>query len=187
MASRIRRFRISGLAVILAILIIPHSLLGQSPGAPNPGSPGKVAVQTAPSALLEVGGEVTRPLSLNAADFAKLPHQTVRAKGHDGVESQYQGVALIEILARAGVPVGKELRGKAMGLFVVVEASDGYRAVYALAELDSEFTDRVILLADRRDDKLLPAQAGPLQVVVPGEKKHARWVRQVIRLKVGRA
>jgi hypothetical protein len=26
----------------------------------------------------------------------------------------------------------------------------------------------------------------PFQIIVPGEKKHARWVRQVIRLKVGR-
>ena len=73
-----------------------------------------------------------------------------------------------------------------MALFVVVEAADGYRAVFALAELDPEFTDRVILLADRRDDKPLPGQAGPFQIIVPGEKKHARWVRQVIRLKVGR-
>jgi hypothetical protein len=43
------------------------------------------------------------------------------------------------------------------------------------------------LLADRRDDKPLSGQAGPLQVIVPGEKKHARWVRQAIRIKVGRA
>ena len=48
------------------------------------------------------------------------------------------------------------------------------------------FTDRVILLADRRDGKPLSAREGPFQVIVPGEKKHARWVRQVIRLKVGR-
>ena len=117
---------------------------------------------------------MAHPLSWTATEFAKLPRQSVRAKGHDGVESQYQGVSLIEALARAGVPSGKELRGKALSLFVVVEAADGYREVYALAELDPEFTDRVILVADRRDDKPLPAHSGPLQVIVPGEKKHAR-------------
>ena len=68
----------------------------------------------------------------------------------------------------------------------IVEASDGYRAGFALAELDPAFTDRVILLADHRDGKALAAKEGPLQIIVPGEKKHARWVRQVIRLKVGR-
>ena len=139
------------------------------------------------SVRLEVAGELTHPLSFDAESFAKLPHRTVKAKGHDGVESQYQGVPLIEILAKAGVPTGKELRGKALGLYVVIEASDGYRAVFALAELDSEFTDRVVLLADRRDEKPLDAHAGPLQVIVPGEKKFGRWVRQVIRIKVSKA
>ena len=84
-------------------------------------------------------------------------------------------------------PPAKSLRGPAIALYVVVEAADGYRAVYALAELDSAFTDRVILLADRRDGRPLSAREGPLQVIVPGEKKHARWVRQVIRLRVAAA
>ena len=48
------------------------------------------------------------------------------------------------------------------------------------------FTDRVILPADRRDGLPPSARDGPLQVVVPGEMKHARWVRHVIKLKVGR-
>ncbi|MGP0065641.1 MAG: molybdopterin-dependent oxidoreductase [Isosphaeraceae bacterium] len=170
------------------IAMLPLATLGFEVAAQSPkGAPPQAAVQTGSPSLLEVVGEVTRPLSLSAAEFAKLPRQTLRAKGHDGVESRYEGVSLIEILSRAGVPTGKELRGKAMALFVVVEASDGYRAVFGLAELDAEFTDRVVLLADRRDDKPLPTQAGTLQVVVPGEKKHARWVRQVIRLRVGRA
>jgi DMSO/TMAO reductase YedYZ molybdopterin-dependent catalytic subunit len=185
--NRIRRSRAIGLATILALAMLGLDAAAQSPGESRTGLPPNAAVPTESSPLLEVGGEVAHPFSLTAAEFAKLPRQTLRAKGHDGVESQYQGVSLIELLAKAGVPTGKDLRGKALALFVVVEASDGYRAVFALAELDSGFTDRVILLADRRDDKPLSGQAGPLQVIVPGEKKHARWVRQAIRIKVGRA
>jgi DMSO/TMAO reductase YedYZ molybdopterin-dependent catalytic subunit len=142
--------------------------------------------RTDPPALVQVSGDVSHPLALSAADLAKLKHQTVRAKRHDGVESQFEGVPLGDILAQAGVPVGKDLRGAAMALYLVVEASDGYRAVFALAELDPAFTDRVILLVDRRDGQPLSSRDGPLQIVVPGEKKHARWVRQVIKLKVGR-
>jgi DMSO/TMAO reductase YedYZ molybdopterin-dependent catalytic subunit len=136
--------------------------------------------------LVQVIGEVKQSLALTAADLAKFKHQTVGAKRHDGVESQFEGVPLIDILAKAGVPVGSNLRGPIMALYLVVDASDGYRAAFALAELDSAFTNRVILLADRRDGQPLSARDGPLQVVVPGEKKHARWVRQVIKLKVGR-
>ncbi len=185
MPHPIRRFRATGLATVLTFAILGLAA-GVRAGA-KPSAPLQPQAPTGSSILLEVQGEVAHPLSWTATEFAKLPRQSVRAKGHDGVESQYQGVSLIEALARAGVPSGKELRGKALSLFVVVEAADGYRAVYALAELDPEFTDRVILVADRRDDKPLPAHSGPLQVIVPGEKKHARWVRQVIRIKVGRA
>jgi DMSO/TMAO reductase YedYZ molybdopterin-dependent catalytic subunit len=185
--QRIRRSRAGGLAAILVLAMFGLGVAAQSPGKSKTGLPPNAAVQTDTSTLLEVGGEVAHPFSLTASEFARLPRQALRTKGHDGVESQYQGVPLIEILAKAGVPTGKDLRGKALALFVVVEAADGYRAVFALAELDSGFTDRVILLADRRDDKPLSGPAGPLQVIVPGEKKHARWVRQVIRIKVGRA
>jgi DMSO/TMAO reductase YedYZ molybdopterin-dependent catalytic subunit len=136
--------------------------------------------------VVQVVGQVAQPLSLTKEELAKLPRQTVEAKGHDGVESQFEGVPVIEILAKAGVPTGQDLRGPAMAHYVVVEAADGYRATFALAELDPAFTDRVILLADHRDGKPLVAQSGPLQIIVPGEKKHARWVRQVITLKVGR-
>jgi DMSO/TMAO reductase YedYZ molybdopterin-dependent catalytic subunit len=137
--------------------------------------------------LLEVVGEVSRPLSFSVDDFAKLPRQSVRATGHDKIESVYQGVSLGEILVRSGAASGSELRGKALSLYVVVEASDGYRAVFALPELDAAFSDRVILVADRRDERPLDAHNGPLQIVVPGEKRHGRWVRQVVRLRIGRA
>ncbi|MFO0893059.1 MAG: molybdopterin-dependent oxidoreductase, partial [Isosphaeraceae bacterium] len=65
--------------------------------------------------------------------------------------------------------------------------ADGYRAVFALPELDPDFTDRPVLLADRRDGRPLPGKDGPLQVIVPSDKRHSRWVRQVVALRVGRA
>jgi hypothetical protein len=137
--------------------------------------------------LLRVEGEVPTPLRLTSLQMAQLPRQTVQAKGHDGKDSRYDGVALYEILKKAGLPQGKELRGKAVALYLVAEATDGYRAVFALPELDPDFTDRVILLADHRDGQPLSAKEGPLQIVVPGEKRHSRWVRQVVVLQIGRA
>jgi hypothetical protein len=138
------------------------------------------------AAQLEVLGAVARPCTISADERAKLPRQSVKAKAHDGKESQYDGVALVDILTKAGAPFGKELRGQAMVFYVVVEASDGYRAVFAFPELDPAFSDRVILLGDHRDGQPLSTREGPLQIIVPGEKKHARWVRQVIRLRVAR-
>ncbi|MGH9901072.1 MAG: molybdopterin-dependent oxidoreductase [Pyrinomonadaceae bacterium] len=136
--------------------------------------------------LLNVGGEVERPLRVGAADWKKLPRRAVRAKDHDGKEAAFEGVPLIEILQAAGAKVGEDLRGKNLAAYLLVEAADGYRVVFALPELDPAFNDRPILLADLRDGKPLSAAEGPLRVIVPGEKRHARWVRQVIALSVRR-
>jgi DMSO/TMAO reductase YedYZ molybdopterin-dependent catalytic subunit len=136
--------------------------------------------------VLSVGGEVPRPLKLTAPEFARHPRRTLRAKDHEGKDADFEGVPLVELLKSSGVKFGQDLRGPALATYLVVEAADGYRAVFALPELDPAFSDRVILLADRRDGKPLAAKEGPLRVVVPGEKRHARWVRQVTALKVGR-
>ncbi|HKA22078.1 MAG TPA: molybdopterin-dependent oxidoreductase [Blastocatellia bacterium] len=141
----------------------------------------------APEYQLSVGGEVERELKLSLADLAKLPRRLVRAKGHDGVESMFEGVALIDILDKAGLKFGEGLSGKSLALYLVVEASDGYRVVFALPELDPAYTDRVIILADKMDGAKLSESPGPVRIVVPGEKRQARWVRQVSALIIKRA
>lgn len=134
--------------------------------------------------LLTVSGEVEHPLQLTAADLSHLPRHSVRAAEH-GKEAAFEGVALSDVLKMAGIPTGEHLRGKLLVKYLLVDARDGYQVVFALAELDSAFTDREVLLADRRDGKPLSAEEGPLRIVVPGEKRPARWVRQVRELKVG--
>jgi hypothetical protein len=59
--------------------------------------------------------------------------------------------------------------------------------LYALAELDTAFTDGVILVAVRRNGEALGAEDGPLRIVVSWEKRQGRWCRQLIALRVGRA
>jgi DMSO/TMAO reductase YedYZ molybdopterin-dependent catalytic subunit len=147
-------------------------------------SPARAAAQAEP--LLRVDGESGSALSLNPEEFAKLPRKTVRAIDHGGTEAEFEGVPLSEILARAGAPLGDRLRGEAMATYVVVKAADDYQAVFALAELDPSFTDRVVLLADRRDGQPMAKPQGPLRIVVPGEKRHGRWVRMVETLSIQR-
>jgi DMSO/TMAO reductase YedYZ molybdopterin-dependent catalytic subunit len=158
---------------ILAILFCP--LIALAEGEPKP------------ETVLNIAGEVPHPQKFTADELAGLPRQTVRAKDHSGVESDFEGVSLHDVLKRSGVAFGVDLRGPELANYLVVEAADGYRAVFALPELDPASSDRIILLADRRDGKPLDAREGPLRIVVPGEKRHSRWVRQVVTLRVGRA
>lgn len=137
--------------------------------------------------VLRIGGDIERPQQWTLDDLATLPRREVRAQDRDGTEVTFAGVALVDLLRLTGVPLGAELRGSNMALYLLVEAADGYRVVFALPELDPAFTDRVVLLADRRGGQPLAAAEGPLRLVVPGEKRHARWVRQVVSCTVRRA
>ena len=142
---------------------------------------------TEPVISLSVSGEVEKPLKLSASDLAKLPQRSIRVKGHDGKESEFTGVPLVEVLKLAGVKFGEDLRGKNLALYLAVEAADSYRAVYALPELDPLYTDKLILLATKREGKPLDDKEGPLRIIVPDEKRQTRWVRQVTGLVIKRA
>lgn len=136
---------------------------------------------------LEVSGEVEKSLKLTLADLELLPHQTVDAVEHSGEKAQFTGVPLYQILKSAGVPLGEQLRGPALSLYIVVSASDGYQAVYALPELDPLANEGPVILADQKNGQPLDAATGPLRMILTKEKRHARWIRQVIKIDVRRA
>ncbi|HUD43485.1 MAG TPA: molybdopterin-dependent oxidoreductase [Dokdonella sp.] len=137
-------------------------------------------------AVVKIGGEVAKPLTLDAALLARLPRSKVKAAAH-GVEGEWEGVSLIEMLRAAGAPVGAALRGQDLQLYVRVSAADGYRVVYALAELDPAFRDDGVILADRRDGRPIAGDEGPFRLIAPREARPGRWVRQVIAIDVLRA
>ena len=134
--------------------------------------------------IVKVTGEVRAPLDLKLSDLQQYNQVQVKYKDKDGNYHNYSGVVLADILQKAGVPLGKELHGKNLAKFVVAEGSDGYQAVFALAELDNGFTDRQIILAMTIDGKPLAATEGPFRIIVQDEKKQARCVRMVTAIKV---
>ena len=132
--------------------------------------------------ILKVSGEVIKPLQLQTADLAKMKRTTVNLKDRDGNEHPYTGVPIAEILDLAGVTTGKQLRGENLTKYMLVKCADGYEVLFSLAELDSSFTDRTVILADSTEGKPLRSGKGPFRLVVPGEKKPARSSFQVTEL-----
>ena len=129
---------------------------------------------------LTVENGTGKQTQLTRADLEALPHVKVTT----GASATFEGVALGPLLAKAGVGLGETLRGKRMASCLLVEAADGYRAVIALPELDPAFTDKQIVLAFLKDGKPLDDKEGPYRIVIPDEKRMARWVRQVTTLKI---
>src|SRR5215467_11889710 len=136
-----------------------------------------------PPASLQITGAVKRPLTLVADDLAKMSRATVKTT-NNGMETVYEGLWLHEVLKRAGVPQGSELRGKALAGYVLAEAQDGYEVVFSLGELDPSFIDNEILLADTANGKPLFGAQGRFRLVAPKDKPGARSVRMLTKLEV---
>ena len=141
----------------------------------------QAAAQTpTPVPQLKIGGAVSTPLSLTAADLKNLPRTTLHVTNpHENKTETYEGVLLEELLQRAGISHGDQLRGKLMTSFVIAEAEDGYKVVFALAELDSDITNSEVLVADTVDGAPIDAKRGPFRLVAPHDKRPARWVRML--------
>jgi hypothetical protein len=125
------------------------------------------------------------PVTLSLAEFRALPHRTLQVQNpHDRKNETYEGVLLLDLLAKVGAPLGENLRGKELTTRVIAEAADDYRVVFSLAELDTSIGDAAVFVADRMEGAPLYEKTGPLLLVVPKDKRHARWVRMLKTLRV---
>ena len=113
-----------------------------------------------------------------AATLAALPRETV-ATTANGEALRCEGVELATLMQAAGAMPVEPLRGAQLGRYVQVDGRDGGRVVFALAEFDPTLGNRAAFLVDRCDGKPLDDEVGPLRLVVPGEARPVRWVRQV--------
>ena len=126
---------------------------------------------------------VPKPATLlSLADLQAMPRTHLQAKTQDGKAHDFEGVAVAELLKRAEFPQGEAVRGGVLSRYILVTARDGYRVLFSLPELDPAFSDGRVLLADRIDGQPLPPPDGPLRLIVPNDKRPARWVRMVERI-----
>lgn len=147
-------------------------------------SSASLLAQASPSSSITVEGEVTKKLKLTLEDIKQYPSMEVKAKDRQGDEHTYKGTPLAMVLDSAGVTLGKNLRGENLVKYVLVTAVDNYQVVYSLAEIDTEFTTNVILLATHVDGNLLPKGEGPFRLVNLADKRPARWIREIRSIRV---
>ncbi len=141
------RYQPSRVSVSLALLLTLRCTLAPRLAAQTP----------AGSAQITIGGDVSSPLTISADDLKKMPRQTLKVVNpHDKKTEAYEGVPLADLLKRAGVPQGEAVRGPLLASYILVEAENGYRVVFSLAELDAGFLDSDVLLADTLDGARLP-------------------------------
>jgi DMSO/TMAO reductase YedYZ molybdopterin-dependent catalytic subunit len=136
---------------------------------------------------LVVDGNVPTRLSLSLEMLKQVGSIRVQVDRQGGLAT-YEGVPLVELLRRAGVNIGRApLRGPDVTAIVSAVGPDGFRAVFALAELDPAAADGRVIVAYARDGRALGADEGPLRIVAPADKYPVRWIRNIVRLTVSDA
>lgn len=166
---------------LAALAGVCMALASRSIGAQAPAA----APAAAPVTTLTIIND-GKSISLTHAELKTMPRTKVEVKTEDGTVNIYEGVLVGELLKKAGAPIGPGMRGTAVASYVVASASDGYQAVFAIAELDPNFTDEDITVADTVDGKPLFAYQGPLRLVAPKDKRGARSVRMLEKIEVVR-
>jgi len=150
----------------------PRSAMGQM------GDMNKPIVPSGP--LKIVFGDKSSQWTL--ATLASLPQKTITVHNeHTKADETYSGVQLIDLLTPLGV--SDKPHGKGLRLYVVAVGSDGYEAVYSIGEITPDVSSSTVIVADTENGKPL-AGDGPFKTVTTSDKRPARWVRNLVEIRV---
>jgi hypothetical protein len=148
-----------------------------------------LAARTSPSALADPAGVLEVQVGAGAAqrltpeELGRFPVTGVEVpvpEGHGTGRIRYAGVLLWTLLNQAGLE-GMQARERVRQV-VTVTGQDGYAAVLALGEIDPAFEGKQVLIATAADGR--PIGASSLRLVVPGDRRGGRSVRDVVRIEV---
>jgi len=122
--------------------------------------------------------------SLTAADIEKLPTAQLKISfgtDHGKLNATFAGPLLWKVLGAAHAVDPTNPKAAVRG-YVLVTGSDGYCAVIALGEVAPAFENKQVLLAETMNGE--PLGAGHLRLVVPGDARGGRSVRDVVSIAV---
>ncbi|MBV9848286.1 MAG: molybdopterin-dependent oxidoreductase [Armatimonadetes bacterium] len=162
----------AGIAALLAVLAAPPA--------------GAAGAFTDASGTFSVTGAVIRA---GAWSVPRLCHdlagdvRTVRytLKGSHHVA---HCVPLLAVLLAAGPRINPQIKHHILQFVVIARGKDGYAVAFSLAEMQSMFGHEAVWVAWDRDGEPLSADEGPVELLVPGDVKAARWVHGLAALTV---
>jgi hypothetical protein len=169
------------LACFMPIALAAGAVQAQSP-SPRPALPIVQAAAEGPaSTQFALEGLVMSPATYDRAALAALPQSSLKAG-----DITYSGVSLWTLLSKADIVTHPEIKNDILRMFVVATASDGYKLVIALGEIDPDFGNQPCLIATQRDGADFTS-GGFARLVFPNDVKKGRWVVNLTSLKVSEA
>jgi len=181
--SLVRWNRLAAISLFAFVAVPLHAQAPppQPQTTPMPGMEMNHAKPSVPAGPLKIAF-AGKSAEWTPATLAALPHKSVTVfNEHTKANQTYSGVPLIDLLTQLGVP--DKPHGKEFLLYLVAAGSDGYQVVYSLGEVTPDVHDATVLVADSQDGKPI-ADDGPLKLVATGERRPARWVRNLVAIRV---
>ena len=125
-------------------------------------------------------GEPLTIEALRALPATSLDISFLTSRGEE--RARYTGAPLWDILVRRGLVDTARHHGELCQV-AGVTGRDGYFVVLSLGDIAPELGDRRVLLAYERDGAPLPPEKG-IRLIVPGDRRGARSVVDVVRIDV---
>jgi hypothetical protein len=107
-----------------------------------------------------------------------LPQSTLTVGG-----ATYTGVSLWTLLSKASIITHPEIKNDVLREAVVATASDGYKVIISLGEIDPDFGNQPCLIATQQNGADF-ASGGFARLVFPNDVKKGRWVVHLTSLKI---
>jgi hypothetical protein len=129
--------------------------------------------------------QVAVDLNLTPEYLNNIERSTIELPAkNDSATRKYEGVSLWRILDKAGLSSGKMKPKEIVKRYLVAQGADGFKVVFSLAELDTAFTHKEVLLADKVNGKELAADRGPYQLIAQDELRPTRNCYKIVKLTV---
>jgi hypothetical protein len=130
---------------------------------------------------IAIDGHAEHALHLSIADLKALPQSAVDvtfATGHGPQTGHYSGALLWDVVQKAGIADEAGAKAKHhLQHALLVTGRDGYAVAVAIGEIDPEFEGKSVVLA-------IDDTAAGVRMVVPGDKRGGRDVRDVVRIDI---
>lgn len=136
----------------------------------------------APGLLVQRTGQASRVIAAGGIGALKPLTQAVSFVTERGErQAEWTGPLLWDVLTASGVLDGVKPADQ-VHLAVRVTGADGFTAVLALGEIAPQFAGRPVQIADHMNGQPIPDHG--LRLVVPGDRRGGRSVRDVVRVDV---
>ncbi len=135
---------------------------------------------------LSVRGDIQKPTQWSAellkTQFASQVQDVKFTAGMDKSVKVGTGIPLLSVIQSAGLQTDKAVKHHDLKFLVVVEAHDGYRVFFSLAELMPQAGNAQAWILWNVDGKPLTGKEAPFRLVVLTDKAADRYIFGVIKI-----